>query len=76
MALLCMRQCAAATVDVAQSISSGDWQVGIFGGYGKPRWQDTLGFHTVYAPIRLAKVRELGTNRLPSCSYKSRRDDP
>ncbi len=70
-----MRLCAAATVDVALSISSGDRQVGIFGGYGKPRWQDTLGFHTVYAPIRLAKVREMGTSRLTSCSYTSECND-
>ena len=40
------------------------WQVGIFGGYGKPRWQDTLGFHIVYSPIRLAKVRDYKSDRV------------
>ena len=44
-------------------------QVGIFGGYGKPRWQDTLGFHTVYAPVRLAKVRKIGPNRHITSSF-------
>ena len=58
-----MQLCGPATVTGALNAPHVDQQVGIFGGYGKPRWQDTLGFHTVYAPIRLAKVRELGTNR-------------